>query len=37
VAKSLLNVEAGDDEMVYRLLDITRTYALEKLSSRQLS
>lgn len=33
VAKSLLNVEAGDDEMVYRLLDITRTYALEKLSS----
>lgn len=32
VAKSLLNVEAGDDEMVYRLLDITRTYALEKLS-----
>ena len=32
VAKSLLNVEASDDEMVYRLLDITRTYALEKLS-----
>ncbi|OYU08917.1 MAG: transcriptional regulator [Pseudomonas sp. PGPPP1] len=32
VAKSLINVEAGDDEMVYRLLDITRTYALEKLS-----
>ncbi|MGF6098513.1 ATP-binding protein [Pseudomonas sp. 18175] len=32
IAKSLLNVEAGDDEMVYRLLDITRTYALEKLS-----
>ncbi|MCM2377318.1 ATP-binding protein [Pseudomonas marginalis] len=32
VAKSLLNVEVGDDEMVYRLLDITRTYALEKLS-----
>ncbi|WP_455884617.1 ATP-binding protein [Pseudomonas spelaei] len=32
VAKSLLNVEAGDDEMVYRLLDVTRTYALEKLS-----
>ena len=31
VAKSLLNVEAGDDEVVYRLLDITRTYALEKL------
>ena len=35
VAKSLLNVEAGDDEMVYRLLDITRTYALEKLSVAQ--
>ncbi|PQZ89002.1 MULTISPECIES: winged helix-turn-helix domain-containing protein [Pseudomonas] len=33
VAKSLLNVEAGDDEMVYRLLDITRTYALEKLGA----
>ena len=33
VAKSLLNVEAGDDDMVYRLLDITRTYALEKLSA----
>ncbi|WP_300634550.1 winged helix-turn-helix domain-containing protein [Pseudomonas sp.] len=32
VAKSLLNVDASDDEMVYRLLDITRTYALEKLS-----
>ena len=32
VAKSLLNVEPGDDEMVYRLLDITRTYALERLS-----
>ncbi|MBD9456088.1 helix-turn-helix transcriptional regulator [Pseudomonas sp. PDM05] len=32
VAKSLLNVEAGDDEVVYRLHDITRTYALEKLS-----
>ena len=32
VAKSLLNVDAGEDEMVYRLLDITRTYALEKLS-----
>lgn len=32
VAKSLLTVEVGDDEMVYRLLDITRTYALEKLS-----
>ena len=35
VAKSLLNVEPGDDEMVYRLLDITRTYALEKLSVAQ--
>ncbi len=35
VAKSLLNVEPGDDEVVYRLLDITRTYALEKLSSAQ--
>ncbi|WET08504.1 winged helix-turn-helix domain-containing protein [Pseudomonas sp. D3] len=32
VAKSLLNVEPADEEMVYRLLDITRTYALEKLS-----
>ena len=32
VAKSLLNVDASDDEMVYRLHDITRTYALEKLS-----
>ncbi|QHF45354.1 transcriptional regulator [Pseudomonas sp. S35] len=32
VAKSLLNAEPGDDEMVYRLLDITRTYALEQLS-----
>ncbi|AZF47569.1 MULTISPECIES: winged helix-turn-helix domain-containing protein [unclassified Pseudomonas] len=32
VAKSLLNVDASEDEMVYRLLDITRTYALEKLS-----
>ncbi|KRP61190.1 ATP-binding protein [Pseudomonas trivialis] len=32
VAKSLLNVEPGDDEVVYRLLDITRTYALEKLT-----
>ncbi|WDU64639.1 winged helix-turn-helix domain-containing protein [Pseudomonas poae] len=35
VAKSLLNVEPGDDEVVYRLLDITRTYALEKLSLAQ--
>jgi predicted ATPase/DNA-binding winged helix-turn-helix (wHTH) protein len=33
VAKSLLNVEAGDDDMVYRLLDVTRTYALEKLDA----
>ncbi|MGY2397571.1 ATP-binding protein [Pseudomonas sp. SDO5271_S396] len=33
VAKSLLNVEVGDDEMTYRLLAITRTYALEKLSA----
>ncbi|NMZ49341.1 ATP-binding protein [Pseudomonas poae] len=32
VAKSLLNVEPGDDEVVYRLLDITRSYALEKLT-----
>lgn len=32
VGKSLLNVEPSDDDMVYRLLDITRTYALEKLS-----
>ncbi|WP_338485316.1 ATP-binding protein [Pseudomonas trivialis] len=32
VAKSLLNVEPGEDEVVYRLLDITRTYALEKLT-----
>lgn len=35
VAKSLLNVEPADDEMVYRLLDITRTYALEKLSEAE--
>lgn len=33
VAKSLLNVEAGDDEVVYRLLDTTRSYALEKLNA----
>lgn len=32
-AKSLLNVEVGDEEVVYRLLDITRTYALEKLAA----
>jgi predicted ATPase len=31
VAKSLLNVEVGDEEMFYRLLDTTRSYALEKL------
>lgn len=31
VAKSLLSVEAGDDEVSYRLLDTTRAYALEKL------
>ena len=35
VGKSLLNVEPGDDDMVYRLLDITRAYALEKLSLAQ--
>jgi len=32
VAKSLLNVELGDDEVRYRLLDTTRRYALEKLA-----
>ncbi|MEE4667278.1 winged helix-turn-helix domain-containing protein [Pseudomonas alliivorans] len=31
VAKSLLNVEVGDDEVFYHLLDTTRRYALEKL------
>jgi predicted ATPase/DNA-binding winged helix-turn-helix (wHTH) protein len=31
VAKSLLNVEVGDEEVFYRLLDTTRSYALEKL------
>lgn len=31
VAKSLLNVEVGDEEVFYRLLDTTRRYALEKL------
>ncbi|WP_456362507.1 ATP-binding protein [Pseudomonas syringae] len=31
VAKSLLNVEAGDEHVLYRLLDTTRHYALEKL------
>lgn len=32
VAKSLLNVELGDEEVRYRLLDTTRSYALEKLN-----
>lgn len=32
VAKSLLNVEIGDEEVRYRLLDTTRSYALEKLA-----
>ncbi|WP_207848843.1 MULTISPECIES: winged helix-turn-helix domain-containing protein [unclassified Pseudomonas] len=31
VAKSLLNVDVGDEEVFYRLLDTTRHYALEKL------
>lgn len=31
VAKSLLNVEVGDEEVFYRLLDTTRGYALETL------
>ncbi|RON36287.1 winged helix-turn-helix domain-containing protein [Pseudomonas brassicacearum] len=31
VAKSLLNVEVGDEKVFYRLLDTTRSYALEKL------
>ncbi|MGY2198288.1 ATP-binding protein [Pseudomonas gingeri] len=31
VAKSLLNVEVGDEQVFYRLLDTTRAYALEKL------
>jgi predicted ATPase/DNA-binding winged helix-turn-helix (wHTH) protein len=31
VAKSLLCVDVGDEEVFYRLLDITRSYALEKL------
>ncbi|MBC3361723.1 winged helix-turn-helix domain-containing protein [Pseudomonas sp. SWRI154] len=31
VAKSLLNVEIGDEEVRYRLPDTTRSYALEKL------
>ncbi|MCJ8206878.1 winged helix-turn-helix domain-containing protein [Pseudomonas sp. RGM2987] len=33
VAKSLLNVEVGDEEVRYRLLDTTRSYALEKLAA----
>jgi predicted ATPase/DNA-binding winged helix-turn-helix (wHTH) protein len=32
VAKSLLNVEVGDEDVYYRLLDTTRRYALEKLA-----
>lgn len=32
VAKSLLNVDVGDEEVFYRLLDTTRSYALEKLA-----
>ncbi|VVP90884.1 hypothetical protein PS918_03222 [Pseudomonas fluorescens] len=31
VAKSLLSVDVGDEEVFYRLLDTTRCYALEKL------
>ena len=31
VAKSLLNVEVGDEQVFYRLLDTTRRYAMEKL------
>nr|WP_180206117.1 winged helix-turn-helix domain-containing protein [Pseudomonas sp. SbOxS1]NYU06333.1 helix-turn-helix transcriptional regulator [Pseudomonas sp. SbOxS1] len=31
VAKSLLNVDVGDEAVFYRLLDTTRSYALEKL------
>ena len=31
VAKSLLSVDVGDEEVFYRLLDTTRSYALEKL------
>lgn len=33
VAKSLLNVEVGDEQVFYRLLDTTRRYALEKLDA----
>jgi predicted ATPase len=32
VAKSLLNVEVGDEDVYYRLLDTTRSHALEKLA-----
>ncbi|MFY0728775.1 ATP-binding protein [Pseudomonas sp. NFX15] len=32
VAKSLLNVEVGDEEVYYRLLDTTRHYAQEQLA-----
>jgi predicted ATPase/DNA-binding winged helix-turn-helix (wHTH) protein len=32
VAKSLLNVEVGDEDVYYRLLDTTRHYALEQLT-----
>ncbi|WHS58249.1 winged helix-turn-helix domain-containing protein [Pseudomonas sp. G2-4] len=32
VAKSLLNVEIGDEEVRYRLLDTTRSHAMEKLA-----
>ncbi|MHC8321074.1 ATP-binding protein [Pseudomonas sp. GB2N2] len=35
VAKSLLNVEVGDEEVFYRLLDTTRSYALEKLDQTE--
>ncbi|KAB0495580.1 ATP-binding protein [Pseudomonas vancouverensis] len=31
VAKSLLNVEVADEDVYYRLLDTTRSYALERL------
>ncbi|MDD0994616.1 helix-turn-helix transcriptional regulator [Pseudomonas sp. TNT2022 ID1044] len=31
VAKSLLSVDVGDEEVFYRLLDTTRSYAMEKL------
>jgi predicted ATPase/DNA-binding winged helix-turn-helix (wHTH) protein len=35
VAKSLLSVDVGDEEVFYRLLDTTRSYALEKLEQAQ--